>query len=114
MSTVLYILCVYMEGLIMADMTTEARAKSERINLRATARQEALLRRAAAATDHTMTDFILDSAVEQAERILADRRWFTATEDQFNEFLRLLDAPLPSTSKFDRLLARKSRFVDPA
>lgn len=67
----------------------------------------------AAATDHTMTDFILDSAVEHAQRVLADRRWFSASEEQFEEFVRLLDAPLPSTSKFDKLFARPSRFTDP-
>ena len=48
--------------------------KSQRINLRTTERQEALLRRAAEATEHTLTDFIMDSAVENAHRVLADRR----------------------------------------
>ena len=95
----------------MSDMTTDARSKSQRINLRATERQESRLRRAAAAPDHTKTDFILDSAVEQAERVLADRRWFMASEEQFAEFVRLLDAPLPSTAKFEKLFARQSRFA---
>ena len=85
--------------------------KSQRINLRTTERQEALLRRAAEATEHTLTDFIMDSAVENAHRVLADRRWFTTTDEQFEEFVRLLDAPLPSTDKFDRLFARESRFA---
>lgn len=84
--------------------------KSQRINLRTTERQEALLRRAAEATDHTLTDFIMDSAVGNAHRVLADLRWFTTTDEQFEEFVRLLDAPLPSTDKFDRLFARRSRF----
>lgn len=82
--------------------------KNQRINLRTTERQEALLRRAAEATDHTLTEFIMDSAVEHAQRVLADRRWFTATEEQFSEFLRLLDAPLPETDKFERLFARQA------
>jgi uncharacterized protein (DUF1778 family) len=98
----------------MSDAIAESRtAKNQRINLRATERQEQVLRRAAAATDHTMTDFILDSAVEHAQRVLADRRWFSASEEQFEEFVRLLDAPLPSTNKFDKLFARPSRFADP-
>lgn len=101
------------KGMVMSEITA-SNAKSQRINLRATERQEALLRRAAETTDHSLTDFILGSAVDQAERVLADRRWFTATDDQFAEFLRLLDAPLPSTSKFDRLFARRSRFADDA
>ena len=99
----------------MSDAIAESRtAKNSRINLRATERQEQVLRRAAAATDHTMTDFILDSAVEHAQRVLADRRWFSASEEQFEEFVRLLDAPLPSTDKFNKLFTRPSRFVDPA
>ncbi|WP_206475515.1 DUF1778 domain-containing protein [Microbacterium sp. KRD172] len=87
-------------------------AKNQRINLRATDRQESLLRRAAEATDHTLTEFILGSAVDHAERVLADRRWFVATEEQFEEFTRLLDAPLPSTTKFEKLFARPSVFSD--
>lgn len=102
------------EEKIMSDATIESRtAKSSRINLRTTERQEQVIRRAATATDHTMSDFILDSAVEHAHRVLADRRWFSASEEQFKEFVRLLDAPLPSTGKFDKLFARPSRFVDP-
>ena len=98
----------------MSNTSTQSRhPKSERINLRATSRQEELLRRAAEATDHTLTEFILDSAVERAHRVLADARWFTATEEQYVEFLRLLDAPLPSTEKFDRLFSRPSPFSPP-
>jgi uncharacterized protein (DUF1778 family) len=53
-----------------------------------------------------MTDFVLTSAVEQAERVLADRRWFTVSEEQFAEFERLLDAPVAPTPRFDGLFAR--------
>lgn len=84
--------------------------RDQRINLRTSVRQEQMIRRAAAATDRTMTDFILDSAVERAERVLADRRWFMATDEQWDEFERLLDAPLPSTAKFEALAARQSPF----
>ncbi|MDI9629019.1 MAG: DUF1778 domain-containing protein [Acidobacteriota bacterium] len=98
----------------MTSKSSVRPAKSQRIDLRATERQEALLRRAAEATDRTLTDFVLGSAVEQAERVLADRRWFTASEEQFAEFVRLLDSPLPTTSKFDRLFTRRSRFSNDA
>ncbi len=95
----------------MSSTSTERRgSKSQRINLRASSRQEDLLRRAAEATDHTLTEFILDSAVDHAQRVLAERRWFTASDEQFEEFVRLFDAPLPSTSRFDELFARRSRF----
>ena len=93
--------------------TSTRAAKSQRIEVRATERQEAILRQAATATDRTMTDFILDSAVDHAERILAERRWFVATAEQYDEFLRLLDEPLESTAKFEKLWSRPSPFGQP-
>lgn len=95
----------------MTETSTTPR-KNQRINLRITERQEALLRRAADATDHTLTDFIVDSAVDQAHRVLADLRWFTADQAQFAEFERLLDDPLPATDKFERLFSRPSPFTE--
>jgi len=93
------------------ERTANARpAKSERIEVRATERQESVIRQAATATERTVTEFILASAVEQAERVLADRRWFVASEDQYEEFLRLLDEPLPSTDTFEKLWSRPSPF----
>lgn len=87
--------------------------KDHRIEVRATGRQEAVLRQAAAATERTMTDFILASAVEQAERVLADRRWFTASDADVEAFERLLDAPLESTDRFERLWQRPTPFGKP-
>ncbi len=87
-------------------------AKDQRADIRMTSRQDQMLRRAAAVTDRTLTDFIVDSAVERAERVLADRRWFLASPEQWDEFNRLLDLPLPTTSKFDALAARESPFAE--
>ncbi|WP_380169627.1 DUF1778 domain-containing protein [Jannaschia sp. R86511] len=94
-----------------ATTTTKAATKDQRANIRMTSRQDQVLRSAAAATDRTVTDFIVDSAVERAERILADRRWFFATPEQWDEFNRLLEAPMP-TSKLEKLAARKTSFDD--
>ncbi|MDR0594045.1 MAG: DUF1778 domain-containing protein [Bifidobacteriaceae bacterium] len=83
-------------------------AKSSRINLRTTAQQATLLRQAASSSGRTLTDFVLSSAVEQAERVLAERHWFVVDDEQFEEFMRLVDRPLPSTSKFEALFSRSS------
>ncbi len=97
----------------MSSQRSETRAaKDQRFNLRVSGRQEQLIRQAAAASDRTMTDFILESVVEHAERVLADRRWFLATEEQWAELQRLLDTPLPSTAKFQTLAHRESPFDD--
>jgi uncharacterized protein (DUF1778 family) len=74
-------------------MTPAKRARSRRINLRATARQENLIRTGAATTGVSMTDFILDSACLQAEHALADRRDFQVSAAQWQAFLDALDRP---------------------
>lgn len=87
--------------------------KSARINLRATERQEALLRQAAASSDTSLTEFILNRALTEAERVLADRRWFTLDKAQFEEFTRLLETPLPSTDKLEKLLSESGPIGEP-
>ncbi|MGI6873930.1 DUF1778 domain-containing protein [Amycolatopsis sp. 3B14] len=97
----------------MSPETAPQRAPREgRINLRATSRQESLLRQAAAATDRSLTDFILDSAVTQAERVLTDRRWFVLEDERWEEFQRLLDTPVREMPKLRALFSRPSPFVD--
>lgn len=96
----------------MSNQTSTRDPKAQQINFRATDRQADVLRRAAAVTDTTMTDFVLGSAVDRAEKILADRRWFSVTQDQWDAFAEALDAPLPSTEKFRALRERSSIFAD--
>lgn len=97
----------------MSRDTAEQRAtRPSRINLRASARQEQLLKQAAAATDRTMTDFVLESAVVEAERVLADRRWFLISDEQWDEFQRLLEQPAHDLPRLRALLARPSPFAD--
>ena len=69
------------------------RHRSRRINIRATARQETLIRTGAATTGVSLTDFILDSACLQAEHALADRRDFRVSAAQWQAFLDALDRP---------------------
>lgn len=84
--------------------------KTQRINLRTTKRQESVIRRAAEETHRSVTDFVLNAASIEAERIMADRRRFELNHQQWAEFERLLEEPLPSNSKIARLAARPSPF----
>ena len=94
------------------DAIVTKAARDQRLNFRASAQQQQLIRQAAEATDSTVTDFILGSVLESAERVLADRKWFVASEEQWAEFQALLDAPLVSMPKLDRLLRREGPFAD--
>ncbi len=83
--------------------------RSRRINLRASERQEVLLKEAARAKDATLTEFVLGSAIEEAERVLANRRWFTASEEQHEALLALLDEPVDDV-RLRAMLARPTPF----
>lgn len=87
-------------------------SKTQRINLRATERQENVIRQAADATHRSVTDFVLNAASIEAERIMADRRRFELSDEQWSEFERLLDEPLPSNSRLAKLAARTTPFAE--
>src|SRR5260370_14369254 len=64
--------------------------RTRRINLRATDRQEKLIRTGAETTGLSVTNFILDSACLQAEHVLADNREFIASPKQWKVFIEAL------------------------
>jgi len=75
-----------------ATHTTNGRSvKSERIGLRATSAQEAVLRRAAAVCQKSLTEFIMESACQAAEQTLLDQRLFMVSDERFQQLLELLD-----------------------
>jgi uncharacterized protein (DUF1778 family) len=56
--------------------TVEARRRSRRLELRTTPEEREIIDRAAAASDTGLTEFVVGSAVEAAQRVLADRDRF--------------------------------------
>ena len=84
--------------------------RTERVSMRASRSQKAVIERAAAAVDKNMTDFVLEAAAAQAEKVLADRRWFSLDEDAFNRFVELLDAPVQDLPKLRETLAAPTVF----
>ena len=79
--------------------------KGQRIDLHASESQESVLREAASEADASLSDFILESAVERAERILADRNSFSVSARTYGRFLDLLDEPA-ATDRLADLLGR--------
>ena len=77
--------------------------RTRRINLRATDRQEKLIRTGAQTTGVSVTDFILDSACLQAEHVLADKREFVASPEQWQAFMEALDRPAQIKPELARL-----------
>ena len=68
-------------------------SKTERLSLRLTPEQDAVLRRAAEARGESANDFVLRHAVEAAETELADRRVFVVDDAEWDQLQELLSAP---------------------
>jgi uncharacterized protein (DUF1778 family) len=79
--------------------------RARRINLRATDRQEKLIRTGAETRGISLTEFILESACLQAEHVLADKREFVVSPKQWQSFLAALDRPARVKPELARLFS---------
>jgi uncharacterized protein (DUF1778 family) len=67
--------------------------KTARLNLRVAAADDALLRQAAELIGETLSEFVVESARERAERLVADRTRFVLDADAWSAFCDALDRP---------------------
>jgi uncharacterized protein (DUF1778 family) len=88
-------------------MTTTTERRSERVDLRMTPSVRQTLQQAAAASNKTLTEFLLDSGLHAAHDTLADRRMFVLDERQWDEFIAVLEAPPADNPRLRALLDRK-------
>jgi uncharacterized protein (DUF1778 family) len=79
------------------------------LNLRAKESQRALIDAAAEILHKSRTDFIQD-ACKAAENVILDRRVFNFNDEQYAEFIDMLDAPVEDDSAINKLLARKPQW----
>jgi uncharacterized protein (DUF1778 family) len=82
--------------------------RSRRLNLRTSAQQEELMRRAAQERGESLTDFIVHSACAEAEQTVADQRRFSLDADQWRAFVAALDRPAQSKPRLRRLFSEPS------
>ena len=85
----------------------ETEARSERVDLRMTPAAKRTLQRAAAISNKTLTEFLLDSGLNAAYDTLADRRVFQLDERHWDEFMAALSKPPRENPRLRKLLARK-------
>jgi len=84
------------------------RSRGVTINLHASAHLRDLIDRAAALLGQNRTDFMLDSARLRAEDVLLDQKLFSLDENQYRDFLNLLDEPPKPTEELRKLLSAKA------
>jgi uncharacterized protein (DUF1778 family) len=89
----------------------EARRRSRRLELRATPEERELIDRAAAASDTGLTEFVISSAVDAAQRVLADRDQFELDAVAVEAWEALNARPARDLPGLRRLMERPSPFT---
>jgi uncharacterized protein (DUF1778 family) len=92
------------------SVVVRKKPKAERIDLRVTATAKALLQRAAAARQKSVSEFVLDSAQTAAVETLADRREFLLDNKRWAAFVEALDGPPKKKPRLEKLLKTPSVF----
>jgi uncharacterized protein (DUF1778 family) len=82
--------------------------KTERIALRASAGERALLSEASRVRKSTLSEFVLGAALAEAVNVLADRTQFTVPPEQWDGFVELLDRPPVHKPRLRRVLTKPS------
>jgi uncharacterized protein (DUF1778 family) len=85
--------------------TTEVR--SARVELRMTRMAKQTLQRAAAVTNKSLPEFLLDAGLNAALDTLADRRVFRLDEVRWDAFMTALAASPKNNPRLRKLLTRK-------
>jgi uncharacterized protein (DUF1778 family) len=97
----------------MATQPLSTERRTEKLDIRLSSSAKAKLQAAAAASQRSMTDFVMESALARAEETLADRNTFGLSAEKWEEFLSALNAqprPLPRLS----VLLENPGFFNPA
>ncbi len=84
--------------------------KTRRLDLRLTEEQDALIRRAAEQDARSISDFVLSAATLEAQRRLADQRFFMLNEEDHARFEDILEASPTDDPKLRKLFDRPSPF----
>lgn len=89
----------------------EARRRSRRLELRTTPEEREIIDRAAAASDTGLTEFVVSSAVNAAQRVLADRDRFELDAVAAEAWAAMNARPARDLPGLRRLMERPSPFV---
>ena len=84
--------------------------RTEKIDLRLTPAAKRTLQAAASADRKSVSEFVLDTALREAEERLADRRVFLLNGKSWDAFVAALDAPPSHHPRLERLFREPSVF----
>lgn len=82
----------------------------DRWEFRVEAQADEFVRRAADVSHRTLTDFVVEAAVVEADRVLGDRTRFALEDEQWKRFVDLLDREPQENPGLTKLFAKPSVF----
>lgn len=88
-------------------MTSAAKSRSERVDLRMTRAAKRTLQQAASVRNKTLTEFLLDTGLNAAFDTLADRRVFQLDAKRWDAFMVALAEPPKNNPRLRKLITRK-------
>jgi uncharacterized protein (DUF1778 family) len=91
-------------------MATQRTRRTEKLDLRLSRAAKETLQAAATASRKTVSEFVLETALNEAEERLADRRAFTLDAKKWDAFVAALDAPPRRHPRLERLFREPSVF----
>ena len=94
-------------------MITPRTNRTEKLDLRLSRYAKETLQAAAQAARKSVSEFVLDTALSEAEERLADRTIFMLDAERWEVFVAALDAPPHRHPRLERLFREPSVF-DPA
>jgi uncharacterized protein (DUF1778 family) len=89
---------------------TQRTNRTEKLDLRLTRAAKQTLQAAAAQARKSVSEFVLDTALSEAEERLADRRVFMLDGKRWDAFIAALDAPPRRHARLERLFREPSVF----
>lgn len=88
-----------------------AAQRQERISLRLSPQSKRKLERAAAYADKTLTDFVVDVALQKADAVVRDHEVIALTTDEWQRFQKLLLNPPAPNKRLRNAFAAHARAV---
>jgi uncharacterized protein (DUF1778 family) len=92
----------------MREMSVNGEARGKTWNLRVQPSQSELIDRAASIKGQTRTEFILETACEEAKKVITNQTFFALSEEKYQEFINILDAPPQPVEGLRKLFATKA------
>ena len=79
-------------------------SRETRVSVRIKPAEKALIARAARLRDATLTEFVLENALQAASQVVAEQKHFEMTPEQFRRFFALNAPPAKNLKAMQRLL----------